>query len=132
MLKIYNPLFALLLVLLQTVITVIKYYYYVSWGKQFPDLDAIISRVFDEHEFLLFIIVIGLLEVTQQKSKAKIFIRALMVLLIILNAFAYLIPVEGIIYGVHNVAAIISLICLGLLIRRITQTYKQKKAKTNS
>jgi hypothetical protein len=116
--KLYKPLFSIIVILTQLILSLKRYYDYVEWGKANPELDGLINRYFLGDSLFLFVLIIGLYEMLNKPSWFKTAIRIFLVCIILGTQFSELIPIDQFYFGVYNTAWFSAVVALVLILIR--------------
>lgn len=118
-LKLYKPLFSIILIIAQLILSLKSYSDFVKWGIQNPELDKLIYRYFLGDSLFLFVLIIGFYEILTKPSLFKTLIRIFLVCIILGTQFSELIPIEGFYFGVYNTAWFSTGVVVFLILIRI-------------
>ncbi len=116
--KLYKPLFSLIIILAQLILSSISYYQYVEWGKANPELDGLISRYFLGYWLFLFVLTIGFYEMLTKPSWFKKALRIFLVCIILGTQFSEFVPIHEFYSGVYNTAWFSAVVAFILIIIR--------------
>ncbi len=117
--KLHKPLFSIIVILTQLILSLKSYYDFVEWGKANPELDAVICRIFHGDSLFLFVLIIGFYEMLIKPSLFKTVIRIFLVCIVLGTQFSGLIPIEDFYYGVFNTAWFSTVVAVILILIRI-------------
>jgi len=117
--KIYKPLFSIIVILIQLILSVKDYFELQEWRKSNPELDSIIDYVIRFDTLFLFILVIGIYEMLTKPSWFKTAIRIFLVCIVLGTQFSGAIPIKDFYSGVYNIAWFLAVIAVILIIIRI-------------
>jgi hypothetical protein len=117
--KLYKPLFSIIIIIIQLILSIVSYYDFVTWGKANSELDGLISRIFHGDSLFLFVLVIGFYEMQTKPSWFKTVIRILLVSIVLGTLFSGLIPIDQFYFGVYNTAWFSAVVAIVLILIRI-------------
>ena len=117
--KLHKPLFSIILIFLQLIISLRSYYYFVKWGKENPELDQIICRTFLQDSLFIFVLIIGLYEILTKPSLFKTVLRIFLACIILGTYFANYIPIDDFYSGVYNTAQFSAVLAIILIIIKV-------------
>ncbi|WP_178983658.1 hypothetical protein [Winogradskyella helgolandensis] len=117
--KIYKPLFSLVLILIQLILSVVRYFDLQNWRKENPELDALISLNITYTTLFIFVLIIGIYEIMTKPSWFKTAIRIFLVCIILGTTFSNFIPIEDFYFGVYNTAWFSAVVAFVLILVRI-------------
>ena len=125
--KLYKPLFSIIIILTQLILSLTDYYNYIKWEKD--NLNSLICRPFHGDSLFCFVLIIGLYEMLTKPGGFKKIIRILLIITLLGTQFSYLIPINDFYFGVYNTAwfsAIIALILITVkFLKAIIKTKKE-------
>jgi hypothetical protein len=119
--KFYNPLFSIIVIIIQLIISLKGYYDFVQWGKDNPELDALVNRGFNGDSLLLFVLLIGFYEMTTKLGWFKTVLRIFLVSIVLGTYFSGIIPIDNFYYGVYNTAWFSTILAVILIVFRINK-----------
>ncbi|PJR04778.1 hypothetical protein [Avrilella dinanensis] len=129
--KLYKPLFSIIIILTQLILSLTDYYNYIKWEKD--NLNSLICRPFHGDSLFCFVLIIGLYEMLTKPGGFKKIIRILLIVTLLGTQFSYLIPINDFYFGVYNTAwfsAIIALILITVkFLKAIIKTKKRNYPK---
>jgi len=102
--KFYKPLFSIVIIFIQLILSIVSWFDFVAWGKANSELDGLISRIFYGDNLFLFVLIIGFYEVLTKPSWFKTAIRIFLVCIILGMQFSGFIPIDQFYFGVYNTA----------------------------
>lgn len=102
--KFYKPLFSIIVILIQLILSVKEYFKLQEWGKANPELDSIINLIITYDSLFLFVFIIGVYEMLTKPSWFKTVVRIFLVCIILGTEFSDFIPIDQFYYGVYNTA----------------------------
>jgi hypothetical protein len=117
--KIYNPLFSIIVIVVQLILSLKEYYELQEWRKANPELDALINLVIRYDTFFLFVLIIGIYEMLIKPSLFKNLIRISLVCIVLGYHFSGIIPIENFQSGVYNTALFSAIVTVVLILVRI-------------
>ncbi|WP_299223566.1 hypothetical protein [uncultured Aquimarina sp.] len=117
--KLYNPLFSIIVIIIQLILSLKDYYELQEWKKENPELDSLINVVIQYDTFFLFVLIIGIYEMLTKPSWFKILIRIFLVCIILGTEFSGLIPIEDFKSGIYNTAWFSAVVAIVLILIRI-------------
>src|SRR5690606_30985417 len=100
--RFHKPLFSIIIIAVQLILSIINYIEFIAWKRANPEFVEQINRIFHEGYLFLFVLVIGLYEITTKPSWWKTFIRIFLVCIILGTKFSEIIPIEDFYFGVYN------------------------------
>lgn len=130
--KLYKPLFSIIIIIIQLILSVKSYFDFVEWGKNNAELDGLINRHFLGDSLFLFILIIGLYEMMNKPSLLKTLLRIFLVCIILGTQFSALIPIKDFYFGVYNTAWFATAITFILILVRIGKYGIEKIKKRNA
>ncbi|TXE15455.1 hypothetical protein ES731_15350 [Psychroflexus gondwanensis] len=102
--KFYKPLFSILIILIQLILSVVSYINFVAWEKANPEFVEHINRIFHGDSLFLFVLVIGIYEMLTKPNLWKTTIRVFLVCIILGTQFSKFVPIDDFYFGVYNTA----------------------------
>lgn len=102
--KFYKPLFSIIIIIMQLILSIVSWFDFVAWGEANSELDGIISRIFHGDSLFLFVLIIGLYEMLTKPSWFKTAIRMFLLCLVLGTQFSGLIPIDQFYFEVYNTA----------------------------
>ena len=102
--KFYKPLFSIIIIIVQLILSLKDYYELQEWRKENSELNELINLVIHYDTLFLFVLFIGIYEMLTKPSLTKKLIRTLLVCIVLGYHFSGLIPIEDFKYGVYNIA----------------------------
>lgn len=130
--KLYKPLFSIIVIIIQLILSVKSYYEYVGWGKANAELDGLITRHFLDDSLFLFVLVIGFYEMITKPILFKKILRILLVSIIFGTQFSGFIPINNFYFGVYNSAWFVAGITFVLILVRLGKYVFEKIKERNS
>ncbi|WP_196888260.1 hypothetical protein [Aureivirga sp. CE67] len=130
--KFYKPLFSIIIIIIQLILSIVSYYNFVDWGKNNPELDKLISRVFLGDSLFLFVLIIGFYEMQTKQNWFKVVIRIFLVCIVLGTVFSEFIPIDQFYFGVYNTACFSAIIALVLIALRFGKYILNKIRKKNT
>jgi|GEM_PF-4734520 len=125
--KLYKPLFSIIIILTQLILSLTDYYNYIKWEKD--NLNSLICRPFHGDSLFCFVLIIGVYEMLTKPGWFKKIIRILLIITLLGTQFSYLIPINDFYFGVYNTtwfSAIIALILITVkFLKAIIKTKKE-------
>ncbi|WP_405207158.1 hypothetical protein [Aquimarina sp. LLG6339-5] len=129
--KLYKPLFSIIVIIVQLILSLKDYYELQEWKKANPELDSLISLVIHYDTLFLFVLIIGVYEMQTKPSLIKKLIRILLVCIVFGYSFSGIIPIEDFKFGVYNTAWFSAVVAIVLILIQIGK-YGVKKINKNS
>jgi len=129
--KFYKPLFSIIVIILQLVLSLKDYFQLQEWKKANPELDAIINIIIHYDTLFLFVLVIGVYEMLTKPGWFKNSIRILLVSIVLGYEFSGLIPIEDFKFGVYNTAWFLTIVSVILFLFQIEKYSFGKKNDEN-
>jgi hypothetical protein len=117
--KFYKPVFSIIVILIQLILSVKEYFKLQEWKKANPELDSLINLNITYDSLFLFIFIIGIYEMLTKPSWFKTAIRIFLVCIILGTEFSSLILIDGFYYGVYNTAWFSAVVAFVLILVRI-------------
>ena len=117
--KLYKPLFSLIIITVQLLLSLKSYYDYLEWGKSNPQLDGLINRVFLGDSLFLFVSIIGFCEMLTKPGILKAVIRIILILIVLGIQISDLIPMEELYYPLYNTAWFLAAVAAVLILYRM-------------
>jgi hypothetical protein len=102
--KFYKPIFSIIVVIIQLILSTVSYFEFIAWGKANPELDGLINRIFHGDSLFLFVLIIGLYEMLTKPSWFKSAIRIFLLCIVLGTQFSEHIPIDQFFFGVYNTA----------------------------
>ncbi len=126
--KLYKPLFSLIVIIIQLILSIKEYYKLQEWKMENPELDSIVSLYITYNSLFLFVLIIGIYEMLTKPSWFKTAVRIFLVCIILGTEFSDFIPIDQFYYGVYNTAWFSAVVAIVLILVRIG---KYSFGKTN-
>lgn len=117
--KFYKPLFSIIVILIQLILSVKECFKLQEWKKANPELDSLINLNITYDSLFLFVFIIGIYEMLTKPSWFKTVIRIFLVCIILGTEFSDFIPIDQFYYGVYNTAWFSALVAIVLILVRI-------------
>ncbi len=132
-LKLYKPLFSIIVILIQLALSIKDYYELQEWKKLNPELDSVVSLVIQYDTLFLFVLIIGVYEMITKPCWIKNLIRIFLAIIILGTEFSELIPIKNFKSGIYNTAWFLAVVVVILMIIRIGNFIieKSKSRKLN-
>ena len=127
--KIYKPVFSIILILIQLILSLKDYYGLQEWRKANPELDGLINLVIHYDTLFLFVLSIGIYEMLTKPSLNKKLIRFFLVIIIFGYNFSGIIPIKDFKYGIYNTAWFLGCSSFLLILIQITKYAIEKITK---
>jgi hypothetical protein len=127
--KIYKPVFSIIIILIQLILSLKDYYGVQKWRKSNPELDGLINLVIHYDTLFLFVLSIGIYEMLTKPSLNKKLIRAFLVIIVFGYHFSGLIPIQDFKYGIYNTAWFLGCCSFLLILIQITKYIIEKITK---
>ena len=102
--KIHNPKFSIIVILAQLVLSIKNYIDFKNWGKENPEIDELVNRIFYGDLLFLFVAIIGLFEMMTKPGRFKTMIRIFLICIVLGAEFARVVPIEDFFFAVYNTA----------------------------
>lgn len=96
-----------------------SYYDFVAWGKENPELDALICRTFHADSLFIFVTLIAFYEMLTKPGIFKTFLRIFLICIILGTQFGGFIPIDDFYSGVYNTAWFSAVVAFFLILIRI-------------
>lgn len=119
--KVFNPLFSIIIIIIQLILSLKEYYQLNEWKKANPELDSLINLYITYDSLLLFVFIIGICEMLTKPSWFKTLIRILLVCIILGTEFSEFIPIDQFYYAVYNTAWFSAVVAIVLILVRIAK-----------
>lgn len=116
--KLNKPIFSLSIIAAQLVFSLIEHYNFVQWGKENPELDALVQRHFYGDSLFAFVLVIALCEMGTANGLFKTLMRLLLIGIVFGIQLSGLVPIEDFFHGVYNTAWFSAYLALAVLVVR--------------
>ncbi len=129
--KFYKPLFSIIVIVVQLILSLKDYFQLQEWKKANPELDAIINLIIHYDTLFLCVLVIGVNEMLTKPSWIKSLIRILLVGIVLGYEFSGLIPIEDFSSGVYNSTCFLAVVSVILFLFRIEKYSIGKKSNKN-
>jgi len=117
--KFYKPLFSIIAILIQLILSFKEYFKLQEWRKANPELDSIINLIITYNSLFLFVFIIGIYEMQTKPSWFKTVVRIFLVCIILGTEFSNFIPIDQFYYGVYNTAWFSAVVTAVLTLVRI-------------
>ncbi|WP_299275152.1 hypothetical protein [uncultured Psychroserpens sp.] len=130
--KFYKPLFSIILISIQLLLSLKEHYKLEEWRKENPVLDGIVHIVITYDSLFLFVLIIGIYEITTKPSWFKTVIRCFLASIILGTAFSDFIPIDDFYSGVYNTAWFSSVVAILLILIRIVKFAFEKRITKKS
>ncbi len=117
--KFYKPLFSIIVILIQLILSIKEYFKLQEWKKANPELDSLINLNITYDLLFLFVFLIGIYEMLTKPNWLKIVIRIFLVCIILGTEFSDFIPIDQFYYDVYNAAWFSAVITVVLILIRI-------------
>lgn len=117
--KFYKPLFSIIVILIQLILSVKEYFKLQDWKKANPELDSLINLNITYDSLFLFVFIIGIYEMLTKPSWFKTVNRIFLVCVILGTELADFIPIDQFYYGVYNTAWFSAVVAVVLILIRI-------------
>jgi hypothetical protein len=114
--KLYKPLFSIILIFIQLILSIKDYFELQKWRQENPELDGIISLNITYDTLFIFVLIIGVYEMLTKPIWFKRIIRIFLVCIIFGTQFAGLIPIDDFYFGVYNTAWFSAVIAIVLIL----------------
>lgn len=128
--KLHNPLFSIIVILIQLILSIKDYFELQEWKKANPEFDSLISLVIHYDTLFLFVLIIGIYEMLTKPSRFKTLIRIFLVCIVLGTEFSGLVPIEGFKSVVYNTAWFSAVVSVVLILAQIGKTTNRKLSKT--
>lgn len=131
--KFHKPLFSIIVIIIQLILSLRDYYELQEWKKENPELDSLINLVIQYDTLFLFVLIIGIYEILTKPSWFKTLIRIFLACIVLGTEFSGLVPIEDFKSGVYNTAWLSALLAFMLILTRIGKdTVNRNKLKKAS
>ncbi len=121
--KFYKPLFSVIIILIQLSLSVLTHFDYIRSTEKLktenPDLWELISYRTTYDSLFLFVLIIGIYEMTTKPSLFKTFVRVFLVCIILGTQFSGIIPIEDFYFGVYNTSWFSAVLAFLLILTKI-------------
>ena len=117
--KLYQPLFSIIIIFIQLILSLIGYYYYVQWGIENPELNELVNRMFEGGYTFLSVLFIGILEMLTKPSWFKTFIRIFLITYLLGILVSELIFISGFYSGIYVTICFSGIIAFLLILAKI-------------
>ena len=124
--KIYKPIFSIIIILIQLILSLKDYYELQEWRKANSELDGLINLVIHYDTLFLFVLLIGIYEMLTKPSLHKKLIRLILVFIVFGYHFSGLIPIKDFKYGVYNTAWFLGFSAFVLILGKISKYLIEK------
>ncbi len=101
------------------------------WGKNNPKLDALVNRDFNGDALFIFVVIIGLYEMTTKRGHYKKILRIIMNCIVFGTFLSKKIPIKNLYDAIFNSAWFIASIVLILMVIRIIFISKKYSTFSN-
>tara|TARA_R110002051_G_scaffold324494_1_gene422028 strand:+ start:409 stop:825 length:417 start_codon:yes stop_codon:yes gene_type:complete len=127
--KIYKPVFSIIIILIQLILSIKDYYGLQEWRKANPELDGLVNLVIHYDTLFLFVLSIGIYEMITKPGLNKKIIRFILVIIVFGYHFSGLIPIKDFKYGIYNTAWFLGCSSFLLILIQITKYVIEKITK---
>lgn len=127
--KFYNPLFSIIIILIQLILSIKEHYELIEARKSNPDLFELICIYITYDSLFLFVLIIGFYEMLTKPNLLKILIRIFLVCIVLGTTFAGLVPIDEFYYGVYNTAWFSAVLAFILVLWKIVKIADDKWAR---
>ncbi len=117
--KLYSPVFSIIVIIVQLILSLKDYYELQEWKKENPELDSLINLVIQYDTLFLFVLIIGIYEMLTKPSWFKILIRIFLICIVLGTEFSGLIPIADFKSGIYNTAWFSAVFAIVLILIRI-------------
>ena len=117
--KLYQPLFSIIIIFIQLILSLIGYYYYIQWGIENPELNELVNRMFEGGYTFLSVLFIGILEMLTKPSWFKTFIRIFLITYLLGILVSELIFISGFYSGIYVTICFSGIIAFLLILAKI-------------
>jgi len=117
--KFYKPIFSIFIILIQLIFSIVNYIDFIAWEKGNPEFVEHINRIFHGDSLFLFVLVIGIYEMTTKPNLWKTIIRVFLIFIVLGTQFSGLIPIDQFYFGVYNTAWFSAVVAIVLILVRI-------------
>ena len=117
--KLYNPLFSIIVIIVQLILSLKDHYELQEWKKENPELDSLINLVIQYDTLFLFVLIIGVYEILTKPSWFKTLIRIFLICIVLGTEISGFIPIEDFKSGIYNTAWFSSVVAIVLILIRI-------------
>ena len=121
--KVYKPLFAIIIIIIQLLLSLKHHFAHIKWIKEMektdPELFELICYNTTYTSLFIFIFIIGLYEMLTKPSWFKTAVRIFLVCIILGTEFSDFIPIDQFYYGVYNTAWFSAVVAIVLILVRI-------------
>ncbi|QIE58700.1 hypothetical protein G5B37_03720 [Rasiella rasia] len=114
--KFHKPLFSILIISIQLILSVISYINFIAWEKANPEFVEHINRIFHGDTLFMFVLIIGIYEMITKTGLWKKFIRVFLICIVLGTQFSESIPIDDFYYGVYNTAWFTSVLAFVLIL----------------
>jgi len=114
--KFYKPLFSVIVIIVQLILSLKEYYQLQEWKKANPELDSLINLVIQYDTLFLFVLIIGIYEILTKPSWFKTLIRIFLVCIVLGTEFSGLIPIEDFKSRIYNTAWFSAIVAIVLIL----------------
>lgn len=125
-LKLYQPLFSIVIIIIQLILSLKDYYELQVWRKENPELDGLINLVIHYDTLFIFVLLIGIYEMLTKPSLNKKMIRLILVFIVFGYHFSGLIPIKDFKYGIYNTAWFLGFSAFILILAKISKYIIEK------
>tara|TARA_R110002050_G_scaffold219229_1_gene355169 strand:+ start:470 stop:886 length:417 start_codon:yes stop_codon:yes gene_type:complete len=124
--KIYKPIFSIIIILIQLILSLKDYYELQLWRKANSELDGLINLVIHYDTLFIFVLLIGIYEMLTKPSLNKNLIRLILAFIVFGYHFSGLIPIEDFKYGIYNTTWFLGFSAFVLILAKITKYLIEK------
>ncbi|QCX38434.1 hypothetical protein FF125_08325 [Aureibaculum algae] len=128
--KFYKPLFSIIVILVQLILSLIDHFQHLEWIKEKEITDPgfldLISYSVSYDSLFLFVLIIGIFEMLTKPSWFKTAIRMLLICIVLGTQFSGLIPIKDFYFGVYNTAWFSAVAAFILLLWKIVKYADEK------
>ncbi len=117
--KLYNPLFSIIVIIVQLILSLKDHYQFLETKNANPELFELINYRITYDTLFLFVLIIGFYEMLTKPGWFKTIIRIFLVCIVLATQLSGFIPIEDFYYGVYNTAWFSSVVVFILALWKI-------------
>tara|TARA_R110002124_G_C8775669_1_gene500335 strand:+ start:421 stop:825 length:405 start_codon:yes stop_codon:yes gene_type:complete len=127
--KLYKPLFSIIVIIVQLILSLKDYYQFQETIKANPELFELISYRITYDTLFLFVLTIGFYEMLTKPGWFKTIIRIFLACIILGTQFSGFIPIDEFYFGVYNTAWFSAVVAFILALWKIVKNADDRWAE---
>ncbi|MET2985040.1 hypothetical protein [Aureibaculum conchae] len=130
--KFYKPLFSIIVIVVQLILSLKAHFRLLERIKNNPELFELISYRVTYDTLFLFVLIIGFYEMLTKPGWFKTAIRIFLVCIVLGTQFSGLIPIEDFYFGVYNTAWFSAVIAFVASLYKIAKNVDEKRNENST